>query len=266
MHWRTGHRTAGMTLVEVVISTIVVALLFVAALRAVSSSKLTQVRTTDRARAHQLAMDLLAEVLTCAYQDPDGLALFGPESDEDITSRGAFDDLDDYHNWTASPPQDKGGTALTEFEGFSRTVEVQWVQPEDLSQTSRTATGVKRITVSVARADYPLASVVAYRSAAWTTAIPDPGGVTDNRAPVASAKASDSYTSRYSNVYFSASQSTDPDSDELTYAWNFGDGSTATGAWTSHAYSSTGTFTVTLTVSDSRGGIDTASLTVKVWL
>ncbi len=48
-----------------------------------------------------------------------------------------------------------------------------------------------------------------------------------------------------------------------TYSWNFGDGTVATGPTVSHTYSSTGTFPVTLTCSDSCGGfytfIDTVS-------
>ena len=48
------------------------------------------------------------------------------------------------------------------------------------------------------------------------------------------------------------------------YAWNFGDGSTGSGATTSHPYSAGGTYTVTLTVTDSGGGSNTASHTVTV--
>ncbi|HEY6358983.1 MAG TPA: PKD domain-containing protein, partial [Vicinamibacterales bacterium] len=43
---------------------------------------------------------------------------------------------------------------------------------------------------------------------------------------------------------------TDPDNDTITFAWDFGDGSTGTGSPVTHAYTSTGTFTVKLTAND----------------
>ncbi|MEV7431806.1 PKD domain-containing protein [Nocardioides sp. NPDC092400] len=49
---------------------------------------------------------------------------------------------------------------------------------------------------------------------------------------------------------FNATGSTDADGDELTYAWDFGDGSNGTGATPTHAYAADGTRTVRLTVSD----------------
>ena len=52
----------------------------------------------------------------------------------------------------------------------------------------------------------------------------------------------------------------------FTYAWNFGDGSTGSGASLSHTYTTAGTYTVTLSVTDADGGAVskiTKSLTVK---
>lgn len=47
-----------------------------------------------------------------------------------------------------------------------------------------------------------------------------------------------------------ASGSSDPDADELTYSWDFGDGATGSGVKPVHDYASGGSRTVTLTVSD----------------
>ena len=61
---------------------------------------------------------------------------------------------------------------------------------------------------------------------------------------------------------FDGSTSSDPDNDPLTYSWDFGDGSTGSGATTSHLYAKSGTYTVKLTVSDGRGGVSTDTATV----
>ncbi|TPN88810.1 lytic polysaccharide monooxygenase [Aquimarina algicola] len=68
-----------------------------------------------------------------------------------------------------------------------------------------------------------------------------------------------------SNVTFSAADSFDPDGDDLTYIWDFGDGTTAEGIEVSHTYSGLENATVTLTVSDaefSSGIVETISLLV----
>ncbi len=59
--------------------------------------------------------------------------------------------------------------------------------------------------------------------------------------------------------------SVDPDGDPLSFAWSFGDGGSSTDRAPHHAWADAGQFTVTLTVSDGRGGsaVATASVTVS---
>jgi PKD repeat protein/pimeloyl-ACP methyl ester carboxylesterase len=65
-------------------------------------------------------------------------------------------------------------------------------------------------------------------------------------------------------VTFDASNSTDPDGEALTFSWDFGDGSTGTGAKPQHAYSATGLFSVVVTVSDPRGAVVTRETQVPI--
>jgi PKD repeat protein len=63
---------------------------------------------------------------------------------------------------------------------------------------------------------------------------------------------------------FSGSGSTDPDGQVVSYAWDLGDGTTASGAEVSHSYSAAGSYRVTLTVTDNDGLSSSASLLVQV--
>jgi PKD repeat protein len=66
------------------------------------------------------------------------------------------------------------------------------------------------------------------------------------------------------DVTFDGTASTDEDGQVTAYRWNFGDGSTGTGATTTHRFATQGTYTVTLTVTDNDGktGSTTHSIVV----
>ncbi|MCR1027069.1 PKD domain-containing protein, partial [Cellulophaga baltica] len=92
--------------------------------------------------------------------------------------------------------------------------------------------------------------------------------VTDaNQAPTAIATSNVSSGILDLDVEFTGSNSSDPDAgDTLTYAWDFGDGTTATTANPSHTFTTAGTYMVTLTVSDDGTPIlnDTDTITITV--
>ncbi|GAB3953004.1 lectin [Streptomyces sparsus] len=88
--------------------------------------------------------------------------------------------------------------------------------------------------------------------------------VTGGRAPTAQAKAGVTSGKAPLAVSFSSAGSSDPDGDDLSYAWNFGDGATSTAADPSHTYTANGQYTATLKVTDTTGKSATASVRITV--
>jgi PKD repeat protein len=84
-----------------------------------------------------------------------------------------------------------------------------------------------------------------------------------NNPPIAAASGSPLTGTAPLLVNFSGAGSSDPDSDPLGYAWAFGDGGSGSGLTTSHTYAA-GNFFAILTVTDGRGGSDTAGVNVSV--
>ena len=60
------------------------------------------------------------------------------------------------------------------------------------------------------------------------------------------------------------STSSDPDGTVASYAWDFGDGGTATGVTASHPFGSAGTYPVKLTVTDDKGATNSTTQQVTV--
>ena len=93
-------------------------------------------------------------------------------------------------------------------------------------------------------------------SASWASG-------SNNQSPVANAGGA--YNGIISqNVPFTGNGSFDPDGSIASYSWNFGDGGSASGAAPTHAYTTTGTYTVTLTVIDNLGAQGSASTSVVI--
>jgi prepilin-type N-terminal cleavage/methylation domain-containing protein len=142
---------SGLSLLEVLISTMLIGVCLVAALRAVGMTLSTQTGLSDGAVAEALACDLLTEILAKDYQDSTQAATLQADLDERPTDKTSFDDVDDYHLWQESPPQDRQGQTIAGLTGWQRSVRVEFVEAADPTRDATSDTGLKRITVEVAK-------------------------------------------------------------------------------------------------------------------
>jgi MSHA pilin protein MshD len=123
----TTSRRGGFTLVESMIAVLIVSGLLVASLGTFGAIARARQMQTDRTLAYGLADQLLAEIMQCYFKEPGGGITLGPDAGE---TRATYDDVDDYDGLSNTPPQQRDGTVLTEFAGWTRSVSVTCVRPD----------------------------------------------------------------------------------------------------------------------------------------
>jgi type II secretory pathway pseudopilin PulG len=152
--------------VEVIMSTLLVGVVFVTALSSVAQSRRSQVVESDSARATAIAQDLMGEITRLSFRDPaDDATSLGTNSSE--STRINYDDVDDYHGLSESPPKYRNGTNIPGTTGWTQTVSVTHMNSSSLTSTSSNETGAKRIVVTISRGTSILAKVVSYRFRDW---------------------------------------------------------------------------------------------------
>lgn len=151
----------GLSTMEVVLSTALVGLIAAGALRSVGGVFRTRAAADAAGDGTGLAQALMAEVLQSRYEDPAATIAFGPESGE--TDRADFNDVDDYQNWTESPPRTRDDTPLAGYTGWQRTVQIALVAPATL-QNSSSDQGLKRIVVTATDPAGRSTTCTSYRS------------------------------------------------------------------------------------------------------
>ncbi|MCH7839761.1 MAG: hypothetical protein IID38_05945, partial [Planctomycetes bacterium] len=170
-------RRPGFTLVEAAISTVLVSGLLVASLNTLGAAKLGQQNNAERGRAYLLAQELMSEIMRQDYADPEDVgridlrdaslttSSLGRDSGESGGSRADYDDVDDYHGWSANPPENRDGSEIPNLTGWTRIVTVERRRLVDPTLLTATEEGLKHITVQVERDGVLIAQLEAIKGA-----------------------------------------------------------------------------------------------------
>jgi len=160
-------------MIEAVLASAIVGGVVVAAISLVGSSAKQKAFVADSARARVLCRAMVDEIST---RPVGGSAVVGvtinprnlvDQTNGTVSGREAFTKIDDYDNWSSSPPKDEGGGTIPGLTGWTREVNVvtvSWLLP---NVDSAVETGVRRVTVRVLRGQQVLASSTFLRSTDW---------------------------------------------------------------------------------------------------
>ena len=150
MNRQQNRSRGGLTLLEVVISLILVSTIVLVSITASANLLRNKAVSMHAIEGGDLAFQILDEVTAVQFQEAGNERVFGRETDETATNRSDFDDVDDYHGYTASPPTHRDGTAIKGFDGWSFSVSVSPAQPiaSGIAASSDDAAPLRLVTVT----------------------------------------------------------------------------------------------------------------------
>ncbi len=134
----TRYRHDGLTLIEVVVSTLLVSTVMLASLAASANLLRNQAAAREKTDAQMLGTQILDEITAQDFRDRVD-AEFGLEPDESAKDRMTFDDIDDYHKYGEANPTHRDGTAINGFTGWTYEIEILMVEAGENSVTSKAA-------------------------------------------------------------------------------------------------------------------------------
>jgi MSHA pilin protein MshD len=153
-------RDCGFTLVEAATAVAIVGILLAASAGALVGVARLQRTQLERRNAYTLAEQLMGEIVQQYFSDQNSPPVFGPEANE---TRPVFDDVDDYNGYSATPPVQQNGAAMPGFAGWTESVAVTYVDPNNPANTLASST-LKRITVTITSPAGKQYSLVGLRS------------------------------------------------------------------------------------------------------
>lgn len=164
---------------------------------------------------------------------------------------------------TATGSRPAGVVVVPNVTGMGQNQAVLRIRGAGLLASVRAVFGGVAATVQSQR---PFAGTAATRGSVVTLFVATSAGTHGpaDHAPTVKFSASPSSPHAGETIAFDAATSWDKDGDITSYRWTFGDGDSASGEVVSHAYRSSGSFTVMLTVTDRAGLAGSSARTVSV--
>ena len=161
----------------------------------------------------------------------------------------------------AAPGEEVHLSAADSYDTDGKIIAYRW----DFSDSDQPVDGAEVTRTFKEPGIYTAQLTVTDDSGASNSLATDSVTIVVNHQPVADA-GPDIFTAS-STILFDGSKSLDADGDALAYAWDFGDGTTATGPVISHTYKNGGSYPVVLTVDDGSklsNARATAAISVKI--
>ncbi|MBX3380352.1 MAG: hypothetical protein KF805_09655 [Phycisphaeraceae bacterium] len=155
----------GVTLIECAGASIILGLMITAGLRAAAGAGAAQAISARSLNGSLLAEGLTNEILSRAYVEPGGATTMGLDAGEIASNKTTFDDVDDFDNWTESPPKSSDGSAIANMTMWSRSVRVYRAQIASPDSNSVVESGLKRIEVTVSYAGKVVCKLTSLRAA-----------------------------------------------------------------------------------------------------
>ncbi len=161
----------GYSLIELIMGMVVIGTAIALLLSAVNPNRIASVRPILRMKTAQLGQAYLEEILSRRFDEssfiggaprcneagqPPCTAALGPEGGE---TRSTFDDVDDYHGLTETPPRDARGIARSGYQNYRVQVSVAYAGGD----LGLPAAALKRVSVTITAPDATSNRFAVYR-------------------------------------------------------------------------------------------------------
>ncbi|BCE02130.1 type IV pilus modification PilV family protein [Marinicellulosiphila megalodicopiae] len=166
MNNKNIHNQIGVTLIELVISMVILSIMIVAMFEAMASISKSNADPMLRAQSLSIAQSYLEEIQSKAFLDPTTNSWCGVSmpTDSSRSSRARFDDICDYQSLPDTVVRNLNNTAIASLANYQVTVSITADASVDLEGLLGTANDSALITVNVTSADNQSVQLNVYRA------------------------------------------------------------------------------------------------------